>query len=122
MYSSGGPIHPFTYYSVLFLVVVQIICGFHKDLNIFTLFLPHPFPTNLFENIPVKAEPEFVNVEGAQESISRNQFCQPIYPDGPIRLRGLSYRPARLGIDFGLHKRFTNSGSDPFSSLLLCCL
>ncbi len=30
---------------------------------------------------------------------SRNRFCQPMYPGGPIRQIGLSYRPAKLGID-----------------------
>ncbi len=39
-------------------------------------------------------EPEFVIVEGAQESISRNGFRQPMYPGGPVRQIGLSYRPA----------------------------
>jgi hypothetical protein len=38
-------------------------------------------------------EPVFLNVYGAQESIPRNRFCQP-----ELQI-GLSYRPARLGID-----------------------
>ncbi len=29
-------------------------------------------------------EPEFVNVEGAQESIPRNRFRQPMKPSGPV--------------------------------------
>ncbi len=38
--------------------------------------------------------PVFVNVEGAQESIlPRNRFCQSMYPGGPVRKIGLSYRP-----------------------------
>jgi hypothetical protein len=44
-------------------------------------------------------EPVFVNVEEAQESIPRNRFRQPVEPGGPVRQIGLSYRPARLGID-----------------------
>ncbi len=30
-------------------------------------------------------EPEFLNFYGAQESIPRNQFRQPMYPGGPVR-------------------------------------
>ncbi len=44
-------------------------------------------------------EPVFVNVYGAQEPIPRNRFRQPMQPGGPVRQIGLSYRPARLGID-----------------------
>jgi hypothetical protein len=36
---------------------------------------------------------------GAQESIPRNRLLQPMLPGGPARQIGLSYRPARLGID-----------------------
>ncbi len=43
------------------------------------------------------SEPVFVNVSGAQESIAKNRFHQP---DGPVRQIGLSYRAARMGIDF----------------------
>jgi hypothetical protein len=35
----------------------------------------------------------------AQESISRNRFRQPMQPGRPVRQIGLSYRPARLGMD-----------------------
>jgi hypothetical protein len=45
------------------------------------------------------AEAVFVNVYGAQESIPRNRFRQPMQPCGPVRQIGLSYRPTRLGID-----------------------
>ncbi len=42
-------------------------------------------------------ELEFVNVERAQESITRNQFRQHMKPKlGPVRQIGLLYRPARL--------------------------
>jgi hypothetical protein len=41
----------------------------------------------------------------------RNRFRQPMYPGGPVRQIGLSYQPTRLGIDFWLLKRFTNTGS-----------
>ncbi len=50
-------------------------------------------------NILYQSEPVFVNVYGAQESIPRNRFRQPLQPDGPVRKIGLSYRPARLEID-----------------------
>ncbi len=53
----------------------------------------------------------FVNVYGAQESVPRNRFRQPMYPGEPVQLVGLSYQLARLGIDAGLLKRFTNTGS-----------
>ncbi len=43
-------------------------------------------------------EPEFVNVQGDQESIP------PAYRGGPVRQIGLSYRPIRLYI--GLRNRF----------------
>jgi hypothetical protein len=42
------------------------------------------------------SEPEFVNVMGAQESILRNRFRQPMYPGGLVQRLGLSYRPAEL--------------------------
>jgi hypothetical protein len=45
-------------------------------------------------------EPVFVIVYGAQESIPRNQFCQPMWLGGPVRKIGLSYWTARLGIDY----------------------
>jgi hypothetical protein len=44
------------------------------------------------------SEPVFVNDYGAQESIPRNRFRQPIWLGGPVRQIGLSYWPARLGI------------------------
>jgi hypothetical protein len=44
-----------------------------------------------------------------QESIPRSRFRQP---GGPVRQKGLSYRPTRLGIDsWALLKKFTNLGS-----------
>jgi hypothetical protein len=44
---------------------------------------------------------ELVNVCGAQESIPKNQFRQPMLPGGPVRQRGLSdRRPARAGNRF----------------------
>jgi hypothetical protein len=46
-----------------------------------------------------RQEPVFVKVYGAQESIPRNRLRQPMLPDGPVRQIGLSYGPARLGID-----------------------
>ncbi len=44
-------------------------------------------------------EPEFVIVSGAQESIQRNQSSLCGLHGGPVCQIGLSYRPARLGID-----------------------
>jgi hypothetical protein len=32
-----------------------------------------------------ETEPVFINVSGAQESIPRNEFRQPISPSGPVR-------------------------------------
>ncbi len=55
-------------------------------------------------------EPVFINFEGAQESIPRSRFRQS---GGPVRQKGLSYRPTRLGIySWALLKRFTNSSSE----------
>jgi hypothetical protein len=34
----------------------------------------------------VTSEPVFLNVYGAQESIPRNEFCQPMYPADTIIL------------------------------------
>ncbi len=76
----------------------------------------------------IKAEPEFINVEGAQESIPRNQFRQlagrynnPICRTEPVFVYNygaqesispahvawrasttnrVAYRPDRLGLDF----------------------
>jgi hypothetical protein len=45
------------------------------------------------------SEPVFVIVYGAQESIPRNRFRQSLLLGGPVRKIGLSYWPARLGID-----------------------
>ncbi len=52
-------------------------------------------------------ESAFVNVYGAQESIPRNRFRQPIYPVEPVRQIGLSYRPASLP---GLYKKVYKYG------------
>ncbi len=38
-------------------------------------------------------EPEYVNVKGAEESILRNRFRQPIEPGGPVRQPYLTNRP-----------------------------
>jgi hypothetical protein len=46
-----------------------------------------------------KAEPVFVNVYEAQESIPRNRSRQSMKPGGPVRPIGLSYLSAMLGID-----------------------
>ncbi len=54
--------------------------------------LPSPAQAHLF-----MPESEFVNVETAQESITRNQFRQHMKPKlGPVRQIGLLYQPARL--------------------------
>ncbi len=54
-----------------------------------------------FYDILLKFQPEpvFVNVYGAQESIPKNRFRQPMQPDRPVRQIELSYRSARLEID-----------------------
>ncbi len=44
-------------------------------------------------------EPVFLNVYGAQESIPRFRFRQPMLHGGPVRKIGLLYRPVRVGID-----------------------
>jgi hypothetical protein len=67
----------------------------------------------LLKDVPVSlfAEPVFVNVYGAQESIPRNRLRPAMWSGGPVRQIGLLYRPARLGSILGLHKRFTNTVS-----------
>ncbi len=55
----------------------------------FTLAAPRPFKMKA-----TQAEPVFVNVYVAQESIPRNRFRQPMKPAGPVQQIGLSYRPA----------------------------
>jgi hypothetical protein len=50
-------------------------------------------------NLDAYPEPVFVNVFGGQDPIPRNRFHQLMKPGGPVRLIGLSYRPARLGTD-----------------------
>jgi hypothetical protein len=58
-------------------------------------------------------EPVFVILYGAQESIPRNRFRQPMWLGGPVRKIGLSYWPARLGIDSWAPQMSTNTpGSD----------
>jgi hypothetical protein len=37
------------------------------------------------EGSVISAEPVFLNVYGAQESIPRNEFRQPMYPGGPVQ-------------------------------------
>ncbi len=48
--------------------------------------VPRSWGFNIWTQISLKSEPEFVNVQGAQESI----------PGCPARQIGLSYRPVRL--------------------------
>ncbi len=70
------------------------------------LFLPFPYlsfysfhPSILdlpLPHLPISPEPEFVNVQEAQESIPWNRFRQPMQPGGPVRQIGLWYRPDRL--------------------------
>ncbi len=83
---------------ILFLFV-SVRTEFH-----FCLFRGHPsHDRNRSLQIPLcvlsQSEPVCVNVYGAQESIPRNRFRQPMQPDGPVRKIELSYRPARLEID-----------------------
>ncbi len=47
----------------------------------------------LFLPMPPTPEPEFVNISGAQESIARNRFRQPMQPSGPLRQIGLLTGP-----------------------------
>jgi hypothetical protein len=39
----------------------------------------------VFQKTTAWSEPEFLNFYGAQESIPRNQFRQPMQPGGPVR-------------------------------------
>ncbi len=55
-----------------------------------------------------KTEPVFLNVYGAQESIPRNEFRQPMYPGGPVRQLYSSSVPSP-------HRLFTNSSSVRYS-------
>ncbi len=48
-----------------------------------------PSPHRLFKN---SSSDQSLNFKGAQESIPRNLFSQPMKPDGPARQIGLSYR------------------------------
>ncbi len=43
--------------------------------------------------VTLQSEPVFVNVYGAQESIPRNRFRQPIEPGGPVRQIGFRTGP-----------------------------
>ncbi len=72
----------------------------------FTIATPRPFKMKA-----TQAEPVFVNVYGAQESIPRNRFRQPLKPAGPVRQIGLSYRPTGWESISRLLKRFTNTSS-----------
>ncbi len=60
-------------------------------------------PRNEFRQ-PV-AEPVFLNVYGAQESIPSYRFRQPMQPVGPVRQIGLSDRPPDWESILGLLKR-----------------
>jgi hypothetical protein len=48
-----------------------------------TTQLPHPTPHS--HTLSVYTELVFLNVYGAQESILRNEFRQPMKPDGSLR-------------------------------------
>ncbi len=59
----------------------------------------------------MESEPVFLNVYGAQESIPRNRFRQPMQPGGPVRQIGFrTGSPGRESMP-GLLKRSTNTGS-----------
>ncbi len=45
----------------------------------------HPKTLTLLLEPALQSEPEFLNFLGAQESIPRNQFRQPMWPGGPVR-------------------------------------
>jgi hypothetical protein len=62
------------------------------------------------KNIPL-TEPVFVNVYGAQESIPRNRFRQPLYTGGPVRQIGFRTGPPGWESISGLLKISTNTGS-----------
>jgi hypothetical protein len=44
------------------------------------------FPSKPFSGRENSSEPVFLNIHGAQKSIPRNEFRQPIWPFGPVRL------------------------------------
>ncbi len=88
--------------------------------NTFVLIRSRIRPLGKAFRSTVDTEPVFVNVYGAQESTPRNQFRQPMQPGRPVRKIGLSYRPARLGIDSWALKRSTNTGSEWQRHFLAC--
>ncbi len=57
-------------------------------------------------------EPVFVNISGAQKSISGYRFRQPLKPGGPVRQIGLLYRPARMESIPGLLKSLQIQAQD----------
>ncbi len=67
----------------------------------------------------VNPEPVFVNVYGAQESIPRNRFRQPMKPGGPVRKIGFRTGPPGWESIPGLLKRSTNTGSEHKARILL---
>ncbi len=70
-----------------------------NDPFICTLWVPMHISFKSQQWPPLSTEPVFVIVYGAQESIPRNRFRQSMWLGGPVRKIGLSYWPARLGID-----------------------
>jgi hypothetical protein len=68
--------------------------------------LPPPPLTNA-------TKPVFENVYGAQESIPRNLFRQPIQLDGPVRKIGFRTSPPGWKSIPSLLKRSANTGSIP---------
>jgi hypothetical protein len=65
---------------------------------------------NIFTGAEVSLKKKRLNVYGAQKSIPRNRFNQPMSPGGPIRQTGLPFRPARRGIDSWAPKKVYKYG------------
>jgi hypothetical protein len=57
------------------------------------------------------SEPVFVNNYGAQESIPRDRFRQPMQPGGPVRQIGMRTGPPGWESISGLLEGSTNTGS-----------
>ncbi len=62
-----------------FRVIDMLLEGDYKSIRIYN---PEISPS-LLSSLP--PEPVFLNVYGAQESIPRNEFRQPMFPGGPVR-------------------------------------
>jgi hypothetical protein len=60
-------------------VIDMLLEGDYKSIRIYN---PEISPS-LLSSLPPK--PVFLNVYGAQESISRNAFRLPMFPGGPVR-------------------------------------